>query len=38
MIILIQGMEMPKNGETITICDDGVVFEEWNRRVNNEHL
>lgn len=31
MSILIKGMEMPKNGETITItiCDDGVVFEEW---------
>lgn len=31
MGIYIYGLEMPKNGETITItiCDDGVVFEEW---------
>ena len=30
MSILIKGVEMPQNGETITItiCDDGVVFEE----------
>lgn len=30
MSIIIRGMEMPKNGETITItiCDDGIVFEE----------
>ena len=29
--ILIKGMQMPKNGETITItiCGDGIVFEEW---------
>lgn len=28
--LLIRGLEMPKNGETITItiCDDGIVFEE----------
>ena len=31
MSVLIRGMEMPKNGETITItiCGDGLVFEEW---------
>lgn len=30
MSILIKGMKMPENGETITItiCDDGIVFEE----------
>ena len=29
--IYIPGLEMPKIGETITItiCDDGIVFEEW---------
>ena len=31
MGVYIPGMEIPKNGETITItiCDDGIVFEKW---------
>lgn len=31
MGVFIADMEMPKNGETITItiCDDGIVFTEW---------
>lgn len=30
MGVYIEGVKMPKNGETITItiCDDGIVFEE----------
>lgn len=30
MSIIIKGIKMPENGETITItiCDDGIVFEE----------
>ena len=31
MGVYIEAMEMPNNGETITItiCGDGIVFEEW---------
>lgn len=37
MSILIKNMEMPKRGETITvtICDDGLVFEEYYKGVFN---
>ena len=37
MSILIKNLEMPKRGETITvtICDDGLVFEEYYKGVFN---